>query len=76
MDIQAFGDFHDLAGNAGLVYYYSGHFDEDVRRSLAASLAATEVTRKFCSRRRKNPFRSKANATPKIRPPSLVRSSV
>lgn len=38
MDIQAFEDFQGLAGNAGLVYYYSGHFDEDVRRSLAASL--------------------------------------
>ncbi len=38
MDIKAFEDFQDLAGNAGLVYHYSGHFDEEVRRSLSANL--------------------------------------
>jgi hypothetical protein len=38
VDIKAFEDFQDSAENAGLVYYYSGHFDEEVRRSLSGSL--------------------------------------
>jgi hypothetical protein len=38
MDIKTFGDFQSVASGAGLLYYYSGHFDEEVRRSLSASL--------------------------------------
>ncbi|TKC86049.1 hypothetical protein FAZ69_21385 [Trinickia terrae] len=38
MDFSAFQAFHSAADSAGLVYYYSGHFDEEVRRSLSTSL--------------------------------------
>ena len=38
MDFRAFESFRDAAGDAGLVYYYAGHFDEEVRRSLSANL--------------------------------------
>lgn len=38
MDFRTFETFSDAAGEAGLVYYYAGHFDEDVRRSLSMNL--------------------------------------
>lgn len=38
MDFRTFETFSDAAGDAGMVYYYAGHFDEDVRRALSANL--------------------------------------
>ncbi|MGH8780023.1 SiaB family protein kinase [Paraburkholderia sp.] len=38
MDFRTFESFSDAAGEAGLVYYYAGHFDEEVRRALSANL--------------------------------------
>lgn len=38
MNLIEFERFRDLAGDAGLIYYYAGHFDEEVRRSLSANL--------------------------------------